>query len=448
MFINAFSALGAFSLLSLLANAHALPKDLQTRAESFTRLGCFTDSADDRALYLAEFSDDASTVESCAAFCTKYNYFGVEYGRECYCSNAQAASSVAASDNECSLPCVGAPAETCGGNDRIEIYINNDYTPSVPVQIGGFVYTGCFVDSVDSRVLPDNPTSLDEQSAELCAANCAGFDYFGLEYGRECYCGNTVPPTSARETDCSFLCAGDKTEVCGAGDRLSVYNIAPVPSAEVGEFTYQGCYTDNPDDRVLVGKILFDDAMTLELCADACSGYAFFGVEFYTECYCSLTVSSTAVESPENECYAPCRGNITESCGAANRINVYSNATIADEPAKNLPTVGSFKYSSCWVDDTGNRALSSDTYTSYDSMTLESCAAFCASYAYFGVEFTRECYCGNTLQSGMVAPEDDCASVCVGNAKELCGGSYRLNVYTSSSVVPSNSTAAIRRRLQ
>ena len=45
--------------------------------------GCFTDSADNRALAPAELKDDEMTIELCAAFCSPYKFFGLEYGREC-----------------------------------------------------------------------------------------------------------------------------------------------------------------------------------------------------------------------------------------------------------------------------------------------------------------------------------------------------------------------------
>jgi hypothetical protein len=38
---------------------------------------------------------------------------------------------------------------------------------------------------------------------------------FGVEYGRECYCANTLGAGSVRATnqaDCSFTCPGDGTE--------------------------------------------------------------------------------------------------------------------------------------------------------------------------------------------------------------------------------------------
>jgi len=60
---------------------------------------------------------------------------------------------------------------------------------------------------------------------ESCEAICAGYLYWGVEYGGECYCGNSFNAGSvnATDSDCSFLCPGNNLEFCGAGDRLSTY---------------------------------------------------------------------------------------------------------------------------------------------------------------------------------------------------------------------------------
>lgn len=67
---------------------------------------------------------------------------------------------------------------------------------------------------------------------EMCAGSCAGFKYFGVEYGRECYCGDAFNAAAGSvaapggDGDCSFLCPGDQLEFCGAGWRMSSYVLA------------------------------------------------------------------------------------------------------------------------------------------------------------------------------------------------------------------------------
>ncbi|KAF8319570.1 uncharacterized protein EI90DRAFT_3081828, partial [Cantharellus anzutake] len=60
-----------------------------------------------------------------------YSFTGVEYGRECYCSNSVTWISGAgqpAPDSDCSVPCMGLGSATCGGGYRIEIYAPFGYS--------------------------------------------------------------------------------------------------------------------------------------------------------------------------------------------------------------------------------------------------------------------------------------------------------------------------------
>lgn len=76
------------------------------------------------------------------------------------------------------------------------------------------------------------------------------------------------------------------------------------------------------------------------------------------------------------------------------------------------------------------RALSNITYDD-DSMTLESCAAFCQGKSLMGVEYERECYCADVLSKESVRCPDqsDCSMLCKGNATEVCGGADVLGLY-------------------
>lgn len=62
------------------------------------------------------------TLAECATFCASYTYYGVEYGTECYCGNAIAASAVVASN--CTVPCGGDDTQLCGGGWAMNLFTN------------------------------------------------------------------------------------------------------------------------------------------------------------------------------------------------------------------------------------------------------------------------------------------------------------------------------------
>ncbi|KAL2132695.1 hypothetical protein VTI74DRAFT_3475 [Chaetomium olivicolor] len=391
-----FGLLAALLLSGLFSTTAGLPsgRPVSVRA-AFTRSGFFTDTdAAHRALAANFKGDDTMTVEMCAEYCSAYQFFGLEYGRECYCGNEQ-------------------------------IYTNDGYTPPTPPAApAGAPYLGCFVDAAE-RVLPYRIISEDDMTAANCAANCEGYAYFGTQWSRECYYGNTAPTEAAPKSDCSMACSGDATEMCGAGMRLSVYGpviTAPPPivgttnPAAVGNFVYGGCYTDSIDLRVLSRDTISNTDITLMSCATICAGYTHC-VEYSTQCFCGIELDPSGVKSPETDCTMKCPGDHSLICGDANRLTVYKKVTTPAAPS-NPAAAGDFKYQSCWIDAVGDRSLTDKTEASTE-MTVEMCAAFRDGYTFFGVEYSAECYCGNegrqlrrnaatsaraTLRSGAAVP--------------------------------------------
>lgn len=86
----------------------------------------------------------------------------------------------------------------------------------------------------------------------------------------------------------------------------------------------------------------------------------------------------------------------------------------------------------CVTDSVGARTLGGASYTDGAGMTIESCIAFCdsKSFTFSGVEYSDQCYCGNSILNGAVnATESDCNMPCAGDSAEPCGAANRLNVF-------------------
>lgn len=59
----------------------------------------------------------------------------------------------------------------------------------------------------------------------MSLAAAGGYTYAGLEYGQECWMGNTLlsPLVNATASACNMVCMGNVGEICGAGSVLSLY---------------------------------------------------------------------------------------------------------------------------------------------------------------------------------------------------------------------------------
>lgn len=197
---------------------------------------------------------------------------GTEYSSECYCGNSISDGAVLTSSG-CFMACAGNQDNYCGGPNRLSFYkasssisaaaaasdgtikvsstsgpsslsitsttaqpvtsSNVASTPSLPsatapgiVQSNAnFTYTACYIDC-GPRTLAKLILANDLMTVETCLQACSEYNYVGLEYGRECWCDNVLLSSaslSADERECNMPCAGSSVEICGNGNRLSLY---------------------------------------------------------------------------------------------------------------------------------------------------------------------------------------------------------------------------------
>lgn len=222
--------------------------------------------------------------------------------------------------------------------------------------------------------------------------------------------------------------------VSAAADELAPRGLN-VPT--VNNWAYQGCWIDSVSNRTLSGgTYVANSSMTIETCLSVCFNgpYLYGGVEYGGECYCARSLLPGTTAQNETGCNMACRGDATEACGGSNRLSLYKN-TAYSGPAI-APGSSGYTYAGCFNDSVSARTLSNSLKIT--NLTVESCLSACSvqGFKYAGVEYSSECYCGNTLQNnGALAAdgESKCSMVCDGNKLELCGGSGRLNMYMASS---------------
>lgn len=180
----------------------------------------------------------AMTVGLCATLCQSngYTVSGVEYSTQCFCGNQIInGGALAKTDKDCAMTCGGDSTQTCGGPNRLSVYSNGTIqTIGIPVPqtsgLGEWRYEGCYTDSVNGKTLPNQIILANNNSAQSCLGLCKSYGYpvGGMEYGRECYCGDPSDVTAAMSTkvaegDCTAACTGNASAICGGGNRLSLY---------------------------------------------------------------------------------------------------------------------------------------------------------------------------------------------------------------------------------
>jgi hypothetical protein len=244
-------------------------------------LGCYTDSVGARTLATQLFTipGGSMTPQACTAACKAGGYIlaGVEYADECYCGNTIQNGGAPASSTDCNMPCNGNTAYMCGGPNRINLYKANGAaissttsssgtatgtstsSSSAPTVTGlptGWTYKGCWLDQQFGRILGNQQPDSNTETIESCVSAClaAGYSIAGMEYHTQCFCGNAMinqAVLATAETDCNTPCGGNANEICGGGNRMSIYSnqttlaVTPVPKVQKtglpGSWNYTGC---------------------------------------------------------------------------------------------------------------------------------------------------------------------------------------------------------------
>lgn len=196
-----------------------------------TYWGCWSDQ-NPQTLTNMTYQSDSNTIDLCTTACTSGNntVAGIEYGTQCFCGNALGYKAAQVIDSSCSMPCPGNSSEVCGGSQRLSLFSVGapklQPTPGTPDTAGEFYYSGCYTEATSGRALTGRATNSPAMSLGFCASFCSGYQYFGAEYGTECYCGNDFSAGANRTAaagECSMTCANDPAQLCGAGNRLTVY---------------------------------------------------------------------------------------------------------------------------------------------------------------------------------------------------------------------------------
>jgi len=151
-------------------------------------------------------------------------------------------------------------------------------------------------------------------------------------------------------------------------------------------------------------------------------------------------------EDVMNGCYVPSQideqitGWLPKLPGCNPVTTTESNTT--DSSCKDAAVIGSpatqstdvsklgWSYVACALDNLGARILSGSNQSN-DTMTVESCINYCggAGYTYAGLEYSTQCYCGNTIDSSTYANLYKCQMPCGGNSTEFCGDAAKMSVY-------------------
>ena len=204
-----------------------------------TYQGCWTDDSNmGPSLPILAYDKPSNTINTCTTACAKLGYVvaGLEYGSQCRCGSVMSAYSDKTTDLGCTMACAGNSSQTCGDSSRLSVYasgsLKQNAQPVVPSAVGNYKFYSCMTEASSGRALSASSFSDGaKMTIQACAAFCQDYQYFGLEYSSQCYCGTGFAKGSktTATSDCAMTCSGNSTQYCGGPNLLSVYKSPNVP---------------------------------------------------------------------------------------------------------------------------------------------------------------------------------------------------------------------------
>ncbi|CAG8971095.1 hypothetical protein HYALB_00010672 [Hymenoscyphus albidus] len=441
--------------------------------------GCFKEDNPGRQLKSQLYSNVNNTQAMCIAACAAagQTFCGTQYNRECW--TGPTIPNLKVEDGNCNFPCAGDVNQICGGDglDGTGSYISLfadmrsfDGNTTIPIPtpttssspaptatggpqirqiVGNYVFQGCYNElTVGGRALSKSTYTNDSMTLELCSSFCSEAAYFGVEYGRECYCGNTIATGStkvANQADCDFLCPGDKTTYCGASSRLQLYALnvtgisSTVTSSTLATSSTSLSATSTFSTSVSVSASSSSSTVAISTSLTSSSSTPPLTGPTSTTIPISTSSSSSANQTPGSSTSVPTSPITTTSTSlSSSRFSTTSSA--APTGPTIIPSAGLYNYIGCYTEGTHVRALGGASFPN-DTQTVPGCAASCSKFKYFGMEYSRECWCGNSFGLGALLVKDsECSMTCAGDKSSHCGASNRLNVYFKNDTASSASS--------
>ncbi|KND94716.1 putative fungistatic metabolite [Tolypocladium ophioglossoides CBS 100239] len=252
--------------------------------QGWASYGCWVDGVNGRILNYQAPDDANRTLQSCAKACSDLGYTvaGAEYFTQCFCGNQIInGGAKAKSDTECNTPCGGDKTQNCGGPDRMSIMSVGAPQvfgpPQIILNVGSWAYQGCVEDNLNQkRTFMWQNIFNTNMTPAACLQKCGDYGYMaaGLEYGKECYCGDPANMQTAGakivdDKECNVACSGNASAICGGGNRLTTYfwkgdpfyswtfPAAGSPEAGSYDFLIGGVCIPRMTSQAINGKVTF-----------------------------------------------------------------------------------------------------------------------------------------------------------------------------------------------
>ncbi|KAH8846243.1 hypothetical protein MCOR01_003446 [Pyricularia oryzae] len=365
---------------SATAGASPAPKP---RVGSYAWHGCWTENQNaERAINEKTYYSDLMTLEDCASQCAGFTYFGVEYGRECYCSNAIKGESKIDTPGACDFICKGDTSTFCGGSNRISVY-------KLSASSSGTSAASSASSSVVSSSTPATSTSASTTIASSTAATLS-----------------TTASSASASASSSSSTSTSALQSSTAASGTTAYASLTSSASSSGASSTLAASSSNAGVSSKAGENI-PDVVTSSLVAGSSTSTSASSL-LTTSASASSSLSSSSTSPSTSQPPTTSASSSASSSSPAATSTTTASTTASSSASSTAPPPQStvppplwpgnvnFTYYGC-VKEPSRGKLFPKQYLNVPDMTQDKCLEACWMFRYAGIEYGRECWCGDQI---------------------------------------------------
>uniref|UniRef100_A0A1I8J1D5 WSC domain-containing protein n=1 Tax=Macrostomum lignano TaxID=282301 RepID=A0A1I8J1D5_9PLAT len=319
----------------------------------------------------------------------------------------------------------------------------------------GMRFVGCYIDKKkrDLPVMAGSGSMSIPKCYRLCRAK--KYAYFGVQYSKECWCGNSYGKYGKRsKSECRMKCSGKKSP---SADRAGETASTPLDCQLEDDQEYHSVGWNGKCSRAIDGNT--NQNYGKKSCTHTRTATGAWwqartsrraritSVRIYNRRDCCANRLRNFVIKVDGRVCASYRSSRAFSvrtfrCNAVGRtVRIQTRnrvpLTLCEvqvfgryAKGRSRSRTPGMRFVGCYID---KKKRDLPVMAGSGSMSIPKCYRLCRAkrYAYFGVQYSKECWCGNSYGKYGKRSKSECRMKCSGKKSTFCGSSWRNSIYTT-----------------
>lgn len=391
-------------------------------------IGCYSETPGGRSLSSGN-TGDVRTVAGCVSTCKAkgFKYIALQYYGECWCGNNEFTQSPGVNlvaDSQCNSLCRDNQTEYCGAGSRNQVYqlettlpISSSSSTSASSTSSSSTTSSAATLTSSSSTASSTTSTASTSSSSISTNTLTSSTSTSMTVDSTITSSSTSTSTSTGVSTSTSTSSSSATNVAASTTSSSTTGVSSTSSTSTADVSSSSASTSTSSSA--------SDATTSTTASSTSSSSSTSNTPTLTSSTSASTTSS------------PTTSSSTSSTSSTSTTSSTAPSATVTPPL--YPGNSNFSYYGCVSEPSSGRLFSKQVVNLVD-MTQDKCLQACWMFKFAGIEYGRECWCGDEVNfkgnGGSGAPganisESLCSFNCPGDAtgKSKCGAGLRMNLF-------------------